>query len=92
MKDDFSFKTLGSFLSNLSPLEFSTIGCLLGIFISEQTTSNEQNAIGNFLELVGQVILTYQAQGVLKGQQSVTINEFNDFKNYILNILKKWSF
>ena len=54
------------FLDSLSPLEFTTLGCVIGIIITSILNNNEQNSVGNFLELVGQVILTAQAQEVLR--------------------------
>ena len=54
------------FLASLAPLEFTTLGCIIGLIITSSLNNNEQNSIGNFLELVGQVILTNQAQEVLR--------------------------
>lgn len=54
------------FLDSLTPLEFTTLGCIIGIIIASSLNNNEQNSVGNFLELVGQVILTNQAQEVLR--------------------------
>lgn len=88
------FKSFSAFLSNLSPLEFTTIGCLVGLIITEQLNSNEQNSIGNFFELVGQVILTAQAQSSINSS-SPSSSDFNNFKNQtnssINNILKEIS-
>lgn len=53
------------FLSSLSPTEFTALGCVIGLIITSSLNNNEQNSVGNFLELVGQVILTAQAQEVL---------------------------
>lgn len=74
------FSSLSSFLSNISPLEFGTIGCLVGLLISIPLNSNEQNSIGNFLELVGQVILTVQAQQSINSTASASESDLNKFK------------
>lgn len=84
-----SLKSFASILSRLSPLEFASIGCLVGLIISAPLNSNEQNSIGNFLELVGQVVLTVQAQGSFNDPNPVSENDFNNFKKYIYSILKK---
>jgi len=84
-----SLKSIAAILSKLSPLEFASIGCLTGLVIAASLNSNEQNSLGNFLELVGQVVLTVQAQGSFNDPNPVSENEFNNFKNYIYNILKK---
>ncbi len=60
---------LSKFLSTLSPIEFTTLGCIIGVILTTSLTNNEQNSVGNFLELVGQVILTAQAQEVLVQNQ-----------------------
>lgn len=66
------FSSLSSFLSSISPIEFGSIGCLVGLLISIPLNSNEQNSIGNFLELVGQVILTVQAQQTINSPPSAS--------------------
>lgn len=89
------FSALSKFLTNISPLEFASIGCLVGLLISVPLNSDEQNSIGNFFELVGQVILTVQAQSTFNSS-SPTTSEFNAFKedteaklNYLLKQIKK---
>lgn len=47
---------------SLNPELFTIIGEILGNIIAGNIPSNVQNAIGNWLELVGQAILTYNAQ------------------------------
>ncbi len=86
------FKNLASILNNLSAFEISLIGSILGLIISEGLDMNEQNIIGNFLELVGQVILTYNAKvdslyninyNNLKFQIDKLNLEINNLKNKI---------
>ncbi|OOM73518.1 hypothetical protein CLPUN_45410 [Clostridium puniceum] len=47
---------------SLSPELFVTIGEIIGNIIAGNIPFNVQNAVGNWLELVGQVILTYNTQ------------------------------
>lgn len=77
-------------LSNLSPLEFISLGCLLGIILSEVLNPNEQNTIGNFLEMVGQILLTSYAQAsVVDPNYSSPSNcQFNNLK-YDVETIKK---
>lgn len=89
-------KDFSTFLANLSPLEFTTYGCIIGIIITSLLNSNEQNSIGNFFELIGQVILTAQAQSTYNNSFP-TREEFNNFKNEtdnninnIINIINKF--
>lgn len=51
----------GGFQS-LNPQLFAVVGEILGDIIAGNLPFNVQNAVGNWLELVGQVILTYNAQ------------------------------
>lgn len=90
--NQYNFKAFSTFLAKLSPIEFATLGSLIGIIITANLNANEQNSIGNFFELVGQVILTAQAQSSYNAPSSISVNEFNNFKNDInqkLNIILK---
>lgn len=51
---------------NIPPDEFALIAALLGVGIANKLDVNEQNSIGNFLESVGQTILTVSAQEQLQ--------------------------
>lgn len=77
---NFDYKNLSNILNNLSPLEFGALGCVIGLLISIPLNNNDLNTIGNFFELVGQVMLTVQAQGDSKSPQSATINDVNNLK------------
>lgn len=54
---------------NIPPDEFALLAAFLGVGIADQLDVNEQNSIGNFIELIGQTILTISAQAQL--QQAV---------------------
>ncbi|GKX66696.1 hypothetical protein [Inconstantimicrobium mannanitabidum] len=61
------FKQAGCFdipcgFQDLNPDLFVIIGALVGDALSGKLPFNVQNAVGNWLELVGQMILTYNAQ------------------------------
>lgn len=47
---------------NVNPELFIVVGELLGNVIANELPFNVQNAVGNWLQLVGQAILTYNAQ------------------------------
>lgn len=53
---------LSVLLLTLNPYELSTLAFILGILLCEGLTADEQNALGNFYELLGQTILTVGAQ------------------------------
>ena len=58
-----NLKNLTSIILKLSPFEFVTLGTMVGYLLSVNLTINEQNSLGNWFELVGQIILTFNAQG-----------------------------
>ena len=52
---------IGGF-QNIYPELFVLVGEVIGAVVSEKLPINVQNSFGNWLQLVGQVILTYNAQ------------------------------
>lgn len=56
------FKNFACLLNSLSSFEFVTIGVLIGYILSLGLNVNEQNSLGNWFELIGQVLLTFNAQ------------------------------
>ncbi len=55
-------KNFASWILTLSPFEFTTLATITGYLLSLSLTTAEQNSIGNWFELVGQIILTFNAQ------------------------------
>lgn len=56
-------KSFVTWLNELSPLEFTTLAVFTGYVLACNLTTSEQNSIGNWFELLGQIILTFNAQG-----------------------------
>ena len=50
------------FPPNINPELFTIIGCIVGLIVEDDYNANELNSIGNWLILVGQVLLTTAAQ------------------------------
>lgn len=50
------------YLFSINPYELSLLANILGIILTIPLNANQQNTIGNFFELIGQQILTIQAQ------------------------------
>lgn len=78
------YSTLSKLLSSLTPLEFTTLGVIFGYFLSISIPITEQNALGNWFELIGQILLTYSAQGTA----TPTNEEYNNLVNDV-EMLKK---
>lgn len=56
------FNSFSNWLFSLNPYEFSLIATVIAFAISPALTINQQNSLGNFFELLGQAILTINAQ------------------------------
>ena len=69
-------------IMSLKPEEFTILSVLTGYILSQFLNTNEQNAIGNWLENVGQILLTISAQSFLL-EPDVTINDINELKKEI---------
>lgn len=80
---NYDFKGLGEFLNQLSPIEFGALGSIIGLLISIPLSNNEQNSIGNLLELIGQVVLTVQAQGSNQEPPTPTTSDIEALKKRI---------
>ena len=64
--DPTQFKDFASFILTLSPFEFTTLGIIAAYFLTNTLNYAEQNSVGNWLEMVGQIILTMTAQESIK--------------------------
>ena len=59
---DISCNAFVDLLLSLNEYELTVLGCAIGLLIAPTITTNQQNSLGNFFELVGQVLLTVNAQ------------------------------
>ena len=82
------FSSFADWLMTLSPLEFSTLGVITSYIIASRLTVNQQNSIGNWLEMVGQIILTFNAQGSNK-YYNLSNEEYYDLKSKVDYLIKK---
>lgn len=51
-----------NYFFSINPYELSLLANIIGISLSLCLNSNQQNTLGNFIELIGQQILAIQAQ------------------------------
>lgn len=90
MDDEFSkfinqdYKSFSKWLFSLNAYEFTLIATIAGFIISPTLTIDEQNSLGNFLELFGQVILTINAQA-----STLESSNSNNIDEEIINIKKE---
>lgn len=74
------FDSFSKWLFSLNAYEFTLIATILGFLIAPTLTYNQQNSLGNFFELLGQVILTINAQNITLSQAKV---KYPNIKPYI---------
>lgn len=60
--------------TQMSPFSFTGSAVFIGFLLTKDLSSNEQNAIGNWFMLLGQVMETYAAQGNVLNSQSTSPN------------------
>lgn len=69
------FNSFSKWLFSLNAYQFTLISTIIGFIISSELSINEQNSLGNFFELLGQVILTINAQGVTLSSSNSETNK-----------------
>ena len=90
MNDQNNFSNFSKWLSSLSANEFTLIAITTGFLITQGLNYEEQNAIGNWLECVGQIILTLSAQNQLLSPSDPNIlNKINDLQKQIDQLKRK---
>ena len=57
-----TIQSFSTWLDSIPPYEYSLSAVIIAYIIAPNLTINAQNAFGNWLELVGQIILTISAQ------------------------------
>lgn len=65
-------------LLSINEYELTILGCAIGLLLAPTITINQQNSLGNFFELVGQVLLTINAQAINLQPSSPSRQELNN--------------
>ena len=91
---NYNFSEFADWLFSLSGTDFVIIGTITAILISSNLTLNQQNSIGNFFELIGEAILTFNAQEITRlskytNPHNLSIEDLNQKINYLYNELMK---
>ena len=68
-------------LPDVPPQLFSLSAVLVGVLLVDDSTPNEQNALGNWLMLVSQYLCTNAAYGQLLQSNTQTPGSFNENNN-----------
>ena len=77
-----------NFLSNINPHEFTISAFIVGYLLIDSFNANEQNSIGNWFMLVGQVLETNAAQ-LQVVQSNISKNSTDNKQNSDIESLKK---
>ena len=62
------FSGLSNWINSLDPYEFALVGAIAAFLIAPTLNANQQNSIGNFLEEIGQILLTIASQTITREQ------------------------
>ena len=71
------YQRLSRYLFSFSGNDFGIIGAVVGYIICQNLDIDEQNSIGNFLELIGQMILAIAAQNQVRNNDLNQSNAYN---------------
>ena len=61
---DISCNAFIDLLLSISEYELTILGFAIGLILAPTITINQQNALGNFFELIGQTLLTVNSQAI----------------------------
>jgi cell shape-determining protein MreC len=75
---DISRNALVDLLLSLNEFELATLGFIIPILIAPTITANQQNALGNFFELIGQTLQTTSTQATNLKKDNQNQNNIND--------------
>ncbi|MBR2891858.1 MAG: hypothetical protein IKC22_05765 [Bacilli bacterium] len=84
-KDFEEISKFSKWLESLSPTEFATVATISGLILGQFLSQPEQNAIGNWLECVGQILLTMGT----KPYPNQTTNQLNTINDQIEKLKKE---
>ncbi len=72
--DSNKIKNFSHTLNQLSPTEFVSLGSITAIILIQCINANEQNTLGNFLEMIGQILLTSYAQSTVVDPKYINLS------------------
>lgn len=77
-------------LSDIDPYSFTGSAVIIGLLLTKELSSEEQNSIGNWLQLTGLVIQTYASQvSTLETNNNQTRDDIDSIKKAIKTIEKQ---
>lgn len=67
---DQDFNQFSNWLFSLNAYEFTLIPTIIGFILGPTLTTNQQNSLGNFFDMLGQVLMTMNAQNITLEQST----------------------
>ena len=88
------FSAFADWIFSLSGLDYTIAATTIAILISTKLDVNQQNSIGNFFFLIGQVLITMNAQDITQNErcnnpEKLTIGDLNKKINYLYQEMVK---
>lgn len=80
---DMSCNAFVDLLLSLNSYELTILGTSIGLLIAPTITINQQNSLGNFFELLGQILLTINAQEINLQPTAPSRKQLNDKIQYL---------
>lgn len=89
-----NFTNFSEWIFSLSGLDFTIAATTIALLMSSKLNINQQNSIGNFFFLIGQVLITMNAQDITRfdnndNPNNVSIGDLNRKINYLYQELFK---
>ena len=69
MDQEYNFKEFTDWIFSLSGLDYTIAAITIAIILSKNLNINEQNSVGNFFFLIGQVLITMNAQDITQSER-----------------------
>ena len=69
MDQEYNFKEFTDWIFSLSGLDYTIAATTIAIILSKNLNINEQNSVGNFFFLIGQVLITMNAQDITQSER-----------------------
>lgn len=90
-----NFNSFSEWIFSLSGLDFTIAATTIAILMSTKLSTDQQNSIGNFFFLIGQVLITMNAQDVTKfdnidNPRNVSIGDLDRRVNFLYQELMKY--
>ena len=75
MDQDYNFKEFTDWIFSLSGLDYTIAATTIAILLSKNLDINEQNSVGSFFFLIGQVLITMNAQNITQSERIDKLNK-----------------